>query len=223
MLSATVMSRNGLTIWCGRTSPRATTWSLRSPLSSSPRKRTLPDVGGYVPTRQEKRVVFPAPLGPITEKISPRCTSKDTESSARSPPKRLLTEDTARIFPSSAGTAHLPDRWRRLPPRPKGDQPLPEPHDPLRLEEHHHDEQPSVDEEVRVEERRAGQQLDLQVAEEQRAQHRASDRRHPAHDRHEHDGERQPEVEHAPGADVLEVGRKQAPPCLLYTSPSPRD
>ena len=43
-LSATVISRKGRTIWCVRTSPLETTWSLRRPDSSSPRKRTLPAV-----------------------------------------------------------------------------------------------------------------------------------------------------------------------------------
>src|SRR5215470_11587466 len=189
------MSRNGFTIWWVRTSPRVTISSLRSPFSSSFRKRTLPEVGCTAPTRQEKSVVFPAPFGPMTLKISFGCTSKDTESRARSPPKRLLTDETARMGPLSAGTVRLRHRLGSPPWQLRPD-PLQEPHDASRLEEHHHDQQPSVDEEVRVAKRGARQQLDLQVAEEHRPEHGTGERSHPADDRHQDDRERQPEVEH---------------------------
>src|SRR5215470_15587258 len=164
------MSRNGFTIWWVRTSPRVTISSLRSPFSSSFRNRTLPEVGWTAPTRQEKSVVFPAPFGPMTLKISFGCTSTDTESSARRPPKRLLTDETARMGPFSAGTVRLRHRLGP-PPRQFRPDPLQEPHDAARLEEHDHDEQPAVDEEVGVPQRRARQQLDLQIAEEHRPEH----------------------------------------------------
>src|SRR5262249_23377766 len=165
----------------------------------------LPEVGWTAPTRQEKSVVFPAPLGPMTLKISFGCTSKDTESSARRPPKRLLTDDTARMGPFSAGTVRLRHRLGP-PPRQSRPDPLQEPHHAPRLEEHDQDEQPTVDEEVGVPQRRAREQLDLQIAEEHRPEHRTGERSHPPDDGHQDDGERQPEVEDAPRADVLEVG-----------------
>src|SRR5207247_10357239 len=37
------------------------------------------------------RVVFPAPLGPISARRSPGCTSRPTPSTARRPPKCLAT------------------------------------------------------------------------------------------------------------------------------------
>src|SRR5215467_1069119 len=106
----------------------------------------------------------------MTLKISRGCTSNEMVSSARSPPKRLHTEDTARMGALS-GTVRLRDR-RGSPPGQLRPEPLPQSHDPPRLEEHHHDQQAAVDEEVRVAQRRAGQQLDLQVAEEHRTEHR---------------------------------------------------
>src|ERR1700750_1164898 len=141
------MSRKGFTIWWVRTSPRVTTWSLRSPFSSSFRKRTLPEVGWTAPTRQEKSVVFPAPFGPMTLKISFGWTSQDTESRARRPPKRLLTHETARMGPCSAGTVRLRHRLGS-PPRQLRPEPFQQPHDPPRLEEHDQDQQPAVDEEI---------------------------------------------------------------------------
>src|SRR5262249_26719321 len=194
------MSRQGRTIWWVRTRPRLTTWWFRRPESSSPRKRMLPEVGWIDPTRQEKRVVFPAPLGPMTLKISLGSTSSDTESRASSPPKRLETDSTRR---RGSGTVCLHHR-RGASSRQELQQPLPEPDHPPGLEEHHHDQQPSVDEEVGIAEGRAGQQLDLQVAEEDRPQHRTHHRSHPSHDGHEDDAQRQPEVEDVAGADVLE-------------------
>src|SRR5262249_3694764 len=201
------MSRKGRTIWWVRTSPRLTTWSFRSPESSSPRKRIFPEVGWIDPTRQEKRVVFPAPLGPMTLKISPGSTSSETESRAGCPPKRLEPDSPQRRGP---GTVRLHHR-RGASSGQAVHQPLPQPDHAPGLEEHHHDQQPSVDEEVGIPQGRAGQELDLQVAEEDRPQDRTDHRPHPPHDRHEDDAQRQPEVEDVAGADVLEVDRKEAP------------
>src|SRR5437773_7465730 len=55
----------------------------------------VPVSGRRKPRRHERRVVFPAPLGPISPRVSPRGTSSDTPSSARvSPPKRPYVFDT---------------------------------------------------------------------------------------------------------------------------------
>ena len=40
---------------------------------------------------QLKRLVLPAPLGPMTAVSLPRSTSKATSSSAVTPPKRIVT------------------------------------------------------------------------------------------------------------------------------------
>src|SRR6266550_1633944 len=64
----------------------------------SPRNRISPEVGSSAPTRHEKSVVFPAPLGPMIPKMSPRTTSKSMDARARRPPKRFempRTESTA--------------------------------------------------------------------------------------------------------------------------------
>ena len=50
-----------------------------------------PEVGRNTPVRQLKNVLLPAPLGPITARISPRCTAKLTWFSAVSPPKRIVS------------------------------------------------------------------------------------------------------------------------------------
>ncbi len=43
------------------------------------------------PTRHEKRVVLPAPFGPMTPKISPGATSNETAESGQRPPKRFVS------------------------------------------------------------------------------------------------------------------------------------
>ena len=40
---------------------------------------------------QLKRVVLPAPFGPIKPQIAPRPTSKETSSSAVTPPNRIVS------------------------------------------------------------------------------------------------------------------------------------
>jgi hypothetical protein len=44
-----------------------------------------------------KKVVLPAPLGPISPMISPRSTRKFTESTAVRPPKRMVTFSASRM------------------------------------------------------------------------------------------------------------------------------
>src|SRR5690606_11063780 len=53
--------------------------------------RTCPDVGRTSPSRSSNIVVLPAPLGPSSATISPRCTSRSTPSSAVVEPYRLWT------------------------------------------------------------------------------------------------------------------------------------
>ena len=60
-----------------------------SPVMSSPSNRMRPDVGRSTPVRQLKKVLFPAPFGPMMARISSRPTSKLTPLSAVRPPKRI--------------------------------------------------------------------------------------------------------------------------------------
>ena len=55
-----------------------------------PRRRTSPASGGMAPVMRLKVVLFPAPLGPMRARISPRLRLKDTPLTARSPPKAFL-------------------------------------------------------------------------------------------------------------------------------------
>jgi hypothetical protein len=62
------------------------------------------------PLRRAKRVVFPAPLGPMTPTISPGVIPKDTAARALKPPKSL-----ERFFTSRSGEwagAGLSDRFK---------------------------------------------------------------------------------------------------------------
>ena len=56
---------------------------------------------------QLNAVVLPEPLGPISPRISPSCTSNDTAFSAVKPPNRFVS---SRTF--STGAAHAPRRAR---------------------------------------------------------------------------------------------------------------
>src|ERR1700722_12438636 len=57
---------------------------------------------------QLKSVVLPAPLGPIKPQIAPRATSKETSSSAVTPPNRIVTP----------WTASRAEAWRSASPSP---------------------------------------------------------------------------------------------------------
>src|SRR5580765_1039197 len=149
----------------------------------SPAKRTSPELAWTEPTRQEKRVVFPAPLGPMTPKISPSETAKSTPDRASSPSKRFTSPSTWRT--ASAGIGDRPRNGARQ----GAPEPVVETEQALRLEEHHQDEHPAVEEEVRVPEGGARQQLDLEVTEEEPAEDRPRDRPQPADDRHQDDRE----------------------------------
>ena len=55
-------------------------------VTSTPAKRTRPDVGRKVPEIRWKSVDFPAPFGPITAWREPASTASVTSSTARSSP-----------------------------------------------------------------------------------------------------------------------------------------
>jgi hypothetical protein len=60
-------------------------------VTSSPKKRIVPDVGRKSPVMQLKRVVLPAPFDPRTPRRSPGRTVKETSVSAASAPKKRVT------------------------------------------------------------------------------------------------------------------------------------
>jgi hypothetical protein len=62
-----------------------------SPAMFSPLNRMRPEVGRSTPVRQLKKVLLPAPFGPMIARISPRRISKSMLSSAVSPPKRTVS------------------------------------------------------------------------------------------------------------------------------------
>src|SRR2546422_7166837 len=93
-------------------------WEIRlggSPAMFSPLNSTRPEVGLMTPVRQLKKVLLPAPLGPMMARISPWATSKLTLLSAVRPPKRTVSPSVRKI----GATAALPrsalaeeDDWR---------------------------------------------------------------------------------------------------------------
>ena len=62
-----------------------------------PRNKTLPALGDKSPDSTLIKVVLPAPLGPMTACSAPTLTSRDTSSTAASPPKFLDSPRTWRI------------------------------------------------------------------------------------------------------------------------------
>src|SRR6185436_692824 len=70
-----------------------------SPVRSRPAKRTLPSSGRTNPVTAAKRVVLPAPLGPINAAISPPATSRLAPSTARRPPNILVSPRTSSTAP----------------------------------------------------------------------------------------------------------------------------
>src|SRR5512135_3606658 len=67
------------------------------PVMSSPLKTMLPLVGRSTPVRQLKKVLLPAPFGPMMARTSSRWTSKFTWESAASPPNRTANSSVLRI------------------------------------------------------------------------------------------------------------------------------
>src|SRR2546422_2617875 len=87
--------RKGRGIWNVRAMPRWQTASGVSRVMSSPRKVIVPAVGVSAPEMQLNAVVLPEPLGPISPRISPSLTSKETPPSAMNPPNLFVNPSTA--------------------------------------------------------------------------------------------------------------------------------
>src|SRR5262244_4275760 len=103
------------------------------PAMSRPSKMIRPEVGVCCPVSRLKKVVFPAPFGPITECSEPSSTSMVTPLTAVSAPKDFVRRSVLMrgIGPYRGGrpacSAPRPEA------RPRLDHSAPE-------EEHHHDE-----------------------------------------------------------------------------------
>ena len=74
-------------------------------VTSSPKKRTRPAVGGKSPVMALNRVVLPAPLAPMSARRSPAATESETSSIARSAPNVRVTPSSTRASPAMAGVA----------------------------------------------------------------------------------------------------------------------
>src|SRR5437762_4801301 len=78
--------------------PACATRYAGSPATSSPRKRTEPDVGRNAPAIRLKVVLFPEPFGPMRPRISPSATSNETFLTARKPSKLLVSPSTRSTY-----------------------------------------------------------------------------------------------------------------------------
>ena len=73
----------------------------------SPRKSMAPPVGSVRPAMTLKKVVLPAPFGPMRLTMAPAGTSKSTSRTATSPPNCFVIRRACRI--ASPATMGLPD------------------------------------------------------------------------------------------------------------------
>src|SRR6266487_1007450 len=118
-LSNTESSANGSTCWNVRPMPRRLIACAGSPDTDKPSNSTRPPAIGTVPVIALINVVFPAPFGPMSPRISPVATRSETSRTAIRPPKRTDTRSTVsrsvtgaprRPRPAHATRDHLPDR-----------------------------------------------------------------------------------------------------------------
>jgi hypothetical protein len=89
--SAAVIEENRRMFWNVRATPSEVILSGRVPVTSVPPKTMRPRVGLYSPVSMLKKVVLPAPLGPMIDTIERGLTWKETSSTATRPPKALVT------------------------------------------------------------------------------------------------------------------------------------
>src|SRR3954451_17193648 len=96
-----------LVIWYDRAIPFCEIRLGGSPVISSPLNRIRPEDGCRTPVRQLKNVLLPAPLGPMTARISSRRTAKSTWFSAVKPPNRTVSASVRRIGSSPSPRGRL--------------------------------------------------------------------------------------------------------------------
>src|SRR3954462_11897650 len=206
--SSAVIVRNSLMFWNVRAMPALVTRSGRLAVMSLPLNRTLPVVGLYRPVMQLKKVVLPAPLGPISETMPFSGTLKSTSLTATRPPKTFETFVASRTVSLMAYLVELGRHGPAL--RVLGvDLGLVELkfasggwQEALGPQHHHHEqeeaEDPEVDRrDVEVQPERVGDAVELGQAEavhhrkHDRAEDDAPDVAHPADDDHAQDEHRQ--------------------------------
>ena len=86
--SRAVNSSNSVMIWNERATPLAAMRCELSPVTSSPSSRIEPRLGFTRPVSTLKKVVLPAPLGPMMPWNSPSGTARSMLSSTTRSPKR---------------------------------------------------------------------------------------------------------------------------------------
>ncbi len=89
-LSSTEALSNRVVDWKVRAMPRRATSSVRSVVMSRPSKVIVPSLGLCTPLMRLKKVVLPAPLGPMMALILPFSMLVLTLLTAVLPPKRLV-------------------------------------------------------------------------------------------------------------------------------------
>src|SRR5688500_12156803 len=88
--SRTVSSSNGRSVWKVRPHPARALRKGGERVTSRSNRKTFPARGRTKPVRALKRVVLPAPFGPMSPRISPVRRDRDTLSTAVTPPKRTV-------------------------------------------------------------------------------------------------------------------------------------
>jgi hypothetical protein len=94
--SSAVIRRKSFTSWNVRAIPSRAIRSGGKASMGSPSKTMRPASQERKPPMTWKRVVLPAPLGPIRPVTRPGSTAKETSASAWTPPNRLETRSTSR-------------------------------------------------------------------------------------------------------------------------------
>ena len=106
-------------IWYERAMPFCEIRFGGSPVMSSPSNRMRPEVGRSTPVRQLKKVLLPAPFGPMTARISPRANREidivERGQPAEADRQGLGAQDRGGRLPDGAGRRVRP-RSRRRPP-----------------------------------------------------------------------------------------------------------
>src|SRR4051812_9648622 len=97
MFSITDSSASDFVSWKVRTMPMRATLYDGVPATSRPSSCQVPSSGLSKPVRRLNSVVLPAPFGPISAVIAPRCTSMWSTSTATRPPNVRFTPSTTRI------------------------------------------------------------------------------------------------------------------------------
>src|SRR6266508_6243008 len=95
--------------------PRRMTACGRRPTMLRPSTSISPEVGRRNPVIRLNTVVLPAPLGPMSPRISPASTVKEKRSTARSPPKSRVRSLTVRSAMAPRSPAPRPGSARAAP------------------------------------------------------------------------------------------------------------